>query len=173
MAIVGRFGTWILPFLLAGCVGPMPGPWAQRSVQDIEVVATDSAGTPGIGLQCVFTNDKGTWRVDVPGKVTVKRSSKPLHIDCVDPQGLAANQNDVTAVDESKARAKHQAKVGGTVGVVATPLFLGAFAFSPAAIVYLAAGGATFGGLAAANQAVSDKMHDEGAGYPSRIELRY
>lgn len=148
-------------------------PWGESAYQSIEVVATDLTGAARTGLQCRLRNDKGEWPVTVPGSVDVARSDQPLRIECADEQGATVSHSDVAAIDERKERAKQTAKRFGVVGVVGTVLFLGAFALTPAALVYMAAGGATVGGMAAAEQAAADTVTGAGGGYPARIELRY
>lgn len=44
------------------------------------------------GIGCVLSNDVGRWFVTSPGRVQIRKSTKPLAVDC--------RQNDVWAVDE-------------------------------------------------------------------------
>ncbi|WP_199754586.1 hypothetical protein [Pseudoduganella lurida] len=44
------------------------------------------------GIGCVLSNDVGRWFVHSPGRVQIRKSTKPLVVDC--------RQNDVWAVDE-------------------------------------------------------------------------
>ncbi len=158
---------------LAACSSVSLRPWGESPNQTIEVTATDTAGTPRTGLHCRLQNDKGEWQVDVPGKVDVARSNLPLRIDCTTGEGVAMPHTEIDAADARKDRAVQSAKKFSLLGVAGTIAFLGAFAVTPAAIVYMAVGGATVGGMAAAEQATADTVTGAGSAYPARIELRF
>ena len=148
-------------------------PWGESPNQSIDVAATDWSGAPRTGVQCTLRNDKGEWRVTIPGQVEVARSSQPLRIECADGDGVTTSLPDVAAIDERTERATQSAKKFSVLGVAGTIAFLGAFALTPAAIAYMAVGGATVGGMAAAEQATADTVTGAGGGYPQRITLRY
>ena len=172
-ALKRRATAAVLLGTVSACATVPLRPWGEDPNQSIEIVAADLAGVARVGLKCVLRNDRGEWQVTVPGRIELTRSAQPLRIECVDDRGITISHPDVAATDERKERAKRSATRFGVVGVVGTVLFLGAFALTPAAIVYMAAGGATVGGMAAAEQATADTVAGSGGGYPSRIELRY
>lgn len=158
---------------LTACASVTLRPWGKSPLQAIEVVAVDLTGAERTDLRCRLHNEKGEWQVAVPGTVDVIRSSLPLKIACVTAEGVPSTHADVAATDERSARAKQQATRGGIVGAGLPLLFFGAIALSPGGLVYAIATGATFGGVAAAEQALADTVTDAGFGYPGRIELRF
>lgn len=160
---------------LAGCASVPLGPLGESALQRIELVGVraDGSGPAGEGLRCTLRNDKGEWRLSLPGTVEVARSNAPLRIECRDESGASAAQDEVPSADERRARATRQAKRVGVIGAGGTLLFLGAVSLSPAAVLYMATGGAMVGGMAAAEQAAVDTVRQQGYGYPARIELRF
>jgi hypothetical protein len=158
---------------LAACSSVSLRPWGESPTQNLELVAADVSGAPRAGLHCRLRNDKGEWQVTVPGTVEVARSGLPLQIDCTRADGTALPRTDISATDERRDRAVQSAKKFSLLGVAGTIAFLGAFALTPAAIVYMAVGGATVGGMAAAEQATADTVTGAGSAYPPRIELRF
>lgn len=48
------------------------------------------------GIGCVLSNDKGRWFITSPGRVTVRKSTQPLVVDC--------RREDVWAFDQIEAR---------------------------------------------------------------------
>jgi hypothetical protein len=68
---------------LAGCVGSggINGINGDSPEQQLEVHAIlDHREVAGVG--CLLANDVGRWFVVAPGRVTVRRSSKPLAVWC-------------------------------------------------------------------------------------------
>ena len=155
-----------------GCVSVLDN--AQESpVQIIEIIALSVNGDPRSGLQCMISNDKGRWTLQVPGTVVVKRSAEPLHFECNHPVGGRLSELSQGAIDERDARAAQAAKRYGAIGAGAGAGLLGSVAMGPAGLVYLATGGAGMGGYMELEKRRADTTSGLGFRYPNRIELRF
>jgi hypothetical protein len=54
-----------------------------ESTQPLNVKTVDAQGKPVTGATCVFTNDKGEFKLDkTPGEARVRRSSKDMDVAC-------------------------------------------------------------------------------------------
>ncbi len=76
----------MLVALLAGCAT------LTESTEQYVMVQTVLDYQPVAGVGCVLTNDAGRWFVTSPGRVRIRKSTKPLTVDC--------RSNDVHVVDQ-------------------------------------------------------------------------
>lgn len=65
-----------LPLVLGGCATVSESPQQQLELHAV----LDYKEVGGVG--CVLSNDMGRWFVVAPGRVTVTRSTGPLHVSC-------------------------------------------------------------------------------------------
>ncbi len=168
--------SWLMAALaccLTSCGGLPHRAGGDGPLQQIELVVADQGGPARAGISCTLRNDKGQWLTAPPGPVEVARSSQPLQIECLDRRGELIGRTDIAATDQRIARASTQAKRGGAVGAALPLLFFGSLALSPGGLLYMVVSGATFGGGAAAGQALADTATDRGFAYPPRIELHF
>lgn len=72
---------------LAGC-GTIAGSTEQQVlVQTIQ----DNREVGGVG--CIISNDAGKWFVTTPGRVVIRKSRAPLHVDCKKAGAGAADES--------------------------------------------------------------------------------
>jgi hypothetical protein len=65
-----------VPLLLGGCATVSESPQQQLELHAV----LDYREVGGVG--CILSNDTGRWFVVAPGRVTVTRSTRPLHVSC-------------------------------------------------------------------------------------------
>lgn len=75
-----------LAIVLAGCAT------LTESTEQYVMVQTVLDHQQVAGIGCVLTNDAGRWFVTSPGRVRIRKSTRPLDVDC--------RLNDVYAVDQ-------------------------------------------------------------------------
>ena len=54
-------------------------------LQSISVTTHTAGGLPLEKARCTLTNDRGSWQVDSPAVVSVRRSSEDLMVECKKP----------------------------------------------------------------------------------------
>lgn len=67
----------VLSVLLSGCASITTG-----HGQPLSVETRDQSGKPVTGAACRLVNDKGTYFINTPGTVGVKRSYEDMHVHC-------------------------------------------------------------------------------------------
>ena len=167
---------WLLAAVtccLSSCSGLPQRTSGDGPLQQIELVVADQGGPTRAGISCTLRNDKGRWLIAPPGPAEVSRSSQPLQIECLDRRGEFIGRTEIAATDQRMARAATQAKRGGAVGAALPLLFFGSLALSPGGLLCMVVTGVTFGGGAAAGQALADTATDRGFANPSPIELHF
>ncbi|MET3134238.1 hypothetical protein AAKU55_004533 [Oxalobacteraceae bacterium GrIS 1.11] len=72
-----------------------------ESYQQVLTVQTimDNHEVPGVG--CILSNDAGKWFVTTPARVTVRKSTGQLRVDCKQDGGAWADEEIASRVDAS------------------------------------------------------------------------
>lgn len=164
--------------LLAGCAtAPVANKSSEAGVaatkpvdpvnQEVSILAVSEEGELK-DTRCSARNDKGTWEVTAPGKVTVARSAKVLEITCVRAGYRVAMQTSESGGDVVKSAATG-AVVGGAVSAVAAMPLLAVPVIGMALYAGAVGGTALLGGTV--NAAVD---HSQGSvyAYPTQLSVR-
>ncbi|QYF93971.1 hypothetical protein KY495_01650 [Massilia sp. PAMC28688] len=91
--------------LLAGCATVSESPTQAVTVRTI----LDHREVGGVG--CVLTNSAGRWFVTSPGRVTVRRSTGNLFVDCK----RTSERGQIAGQDRFASRANNTATIGNAV----------------------------------------------------------
>lgn len=98
----------VLSFALTGCASITTG-----HNQPLSVETRDPGGKQVSGAACRLVNDKGTYFINTPGTVGVKRSYEDMHVHCTKEQlepGVA------TVKSSTKGMAFGNILFGGVIG---------------------------------------------------------
>ena len=102
MAMIRQVSALALLATMAGCAT------VSESTDQLVTVRTVEDNREITGVGCVLTNDAGRWFMMAPGRVTVRRSTGNLFVDCK-KAGVAAGQ------ERFASRANNTATIGNVV----------------------------------------------------------
>jgi hypothetical protein len=109
-----KFGLLVLavlsPLAFTGCATVTGG-----GVQDLAVETQTAKGQPVDKAKCTLANDKGTWTVESPGSVKVRKSAKDLMVEC---QKDGLENGSVRAVSRVRPAMFGNALIGGGIGAI-------------------------------------------------------
>ena len=96
--------------IMSGCASI-----TSETMQSVNVTAESQDGTNIQGAECNLNNDKGTWKVQAPGYVSVHKSYEDLMVTCRKedtPDGF------VRAISRPAAGMYGNIIIGGVIGAV-------------------------------------------------------
>jgi hypothetical protein len=98
------------PLAFTGCATVTGG-----GAQDLTVETRDAKGQPVAKANCTLANDKGTWKVESPGTIKVRKSAKDLMVEC---QKDGLENGSVKAISRVRPAMFGNALIGGGIGAI-------------------------------------------------------
>jgi hypothetical protein len=98
------------PLAFAGCATVTGG-----ETQNLTVETRNAQGQPVAKANCTLANDKGTWKVESPGTVQVRKSAKDLMVEC---QKDGLQNGSVKAISRVRPAMFGNALIGGGIGAI-------------------------------------------------------
>jgi hypothetical protein len=100
----------LFPLVFTGCATVTGG-----ETQNLTVETRNEKGQPVAKANCTLANDKGTWKVESPGTVQVRKSAKDLMVEC---QKDGLQNGSVKAISRVRPAMFGNALIGGGIGAI-------------------------------------------------------
>jgi hypothetical protein len=100
----------LAPLAFTGCATVTGG-----GTQDLALNTQTAEGEPVAQAKCTLANDKGTWKVESPGTVKVRKSANELMVEC---QKDGFKTGSAKAISRVRPAMFGNALIGGGIGAI-------------------------------------------------------